>query len=93
VIRAVAFFEEDATVSFMVGCMPLIQDGPGAGSAKGWQGDDLDTEIESVAYNGKARYRWTIYDRAHVVETGLSRTRAGANIACVFYGWRYRQTL
>ena len=92
--RAIAFLSRrSAIVSFIVGLMPIMQDGPGGESAKGWQGDELDTEIETLTDDGRTRYRWSIYDRANLVKTGVARTRLGANIASVFYGWRYQQTL
>jgi hypothetical protein len=59
----------------------------------GWQGDALDTEIETITYEGKTRFQWTVYDRTHLIKTGISRTRPGASIAAAFAAWRYKQTL
>lgn len=71
--------------------MPVIQDGSDSGAAWGWRGDDLDTEIETLTYQGRTRYQWTVYDRAHLVKSGMARTKFGANIASTFAGWRYQQ--
>jgi hypothetical protein len=73
--------------------MPTIQDGPGGGSAMGWQSGGYDLEVESVSVSGRKRYRWTLYDRAHMIANGLARTKWGVAIASGVASWRYGRTL
>lgn len=72
--------------------MPISQDRPGEGSSKNWQAG-FDLEVETVYLRGKARYRWTLYDRAHMIHNGLTRTPWGAQLAAWVAVWRYSRTL
>ncbi len=76
----------------MVVRMPIIQDGQGE-SAQGWQGEELDVEVETIYVHGKRRYRWTVYDRDYMVDSGVTRTKPGWKIAVAFASWKYQQTL
>ena len=60
--------------------MVTTSDGPGD-SGLDWQGDGVDVETETVNDDGRRRYRWTLYDHARVVRTGVCRTRRGARLA------------
>lgn len=69
--------------------MVIINGGPGD-SAKGWQGDGVDVEIEQVPTPAGDQYAWVLYDRAVQINSGVCRTAWRALWRSAFAAWRYR---
>jgi hypothetical protein len=72
----------------------MVTSGDKSEPGLGWQGGDIDVEIETIGTVDDRRYRWTLYDKKRVVRTGVRRTRWGtrlvsgcAHLIYRFYGW------